>query len=227
MRSPSSVTRAWSNPRMVADPLACPYSTMRRHCAAFCGPVPFSDQGRTSPWLVEAFQSGEQYRVDGVCRDGRVISAAAAIYVNTHLDFLGGGYMGSVMLPEESEEAQTVLELARSVLEDALPAYRRRISSRGVPHTGGSGLQRSRGSDRWRFHSGGGRTLLRVQPRRGGDSRPARGAFPPHRGRPAQAGGTAELLSGVGDSHRSPAEVSSIRMLSCRRSRHRGRASPR
>ena len=84
---------------------------------------PFSDQGRTSPWLVEAFQSGEQYRVDGVCRDGRVVLAAAAIYVNTHLDFLGGGYMGSVMLPEQSEEAQTVLNLARSVLEDALPAY--------------------------------------------------------------------------------------------------------
>jgi biotin carboxylase len=84
---------------------------------------PFSDQGRTSPWLVEAFQSGEQYRVDGVCRDGRVFLAAAAIYVNTHLDFLGGGYMGSVMLPEESEEAQTVVGLARSVLEDALPAF--------------------------------------------------------------------------------------------------------
>jgi biotin carboxylase len=84
---------------------------------------PFSDQGRTSPWLVEAFQSGEQYRIDGVCRRGRVIFAAAAVYVNTHLDFLGGGYMGSVMLPEESEEAQTVLRLTRSVLEDALPAF--------------------------------------------------------------------------------------------------------
>jgi hypothetical protein len=84
---------------------------------------PFSDQGRTSPWLVEAFQSGEQYRVDGVCRGGRVVFAAAAIYINTHLDFLGGGYMGSVMLPEESKEAQTVLKLARSVLEDALPAF--------------------------------------------------------------------------------------------------------
>ncbi|RDH78074.1 ATP-grasp domain-containing protein [Mycolicibacterium moriokaense] len=84
---------------------------------------PFSDQGRTSPWLVEAFQPGEQYRVDGVCRDGRVVLAAAAIYVNTHLDFLGGGYMGSVMLPEHSAEAQTVLKLTRSVLEDALPSY--------------------------------------------------------------------------------------------------------
>jgi biotin carboxylase len=31
--------------------------------------------------------------------------------------------MGSVMLPDQSEEAQTVLELARFVLEDALPAY--------------------------------------------------------------------------------------------------------
>lgn len=84
---------------------------------------PFSDQGRTYPWLVEAFQSGEQYRVDGVCRGGRVVFAAAAVYVNTHLDFLGGGYMGSVMLPAESQEAQTVVELARSVLEDALPAF--------------------------------------------------------------------------------------------------------
>ena len=84
---------------------------------------PFSDQGRTIPWLVEAFQYGDQYRVDGVCRGGRVVFAAAAVYVNTHLDFLGGGYMGSVMLPAESQEAQTVMELARSVLEDALPAF--------------------------------------------------------------------------------------------------------
>ena len=84
---------------------------------------PFSDRGRTYPWLVEAFQSGEQYRVDGVCRGGRVVFAAAAVYVNTHLDFLAGGYMGSVMLPAESREAQTVLKLAKSVLEDALPAF--------------------------------------------------------------------------------------------------------
>lgn len=84
---------------------------------------PFSDQGRTAPWLVEAFQPGDQYRVDGVCRDGRVVFAAAAIYVNTHLDFLGSGFMGSLMLPERSVEAQIVLFLARSVLERALPAY--------------------------------------------------------------------------------------------------------
>jgi hypothetical protein len=84
---------------------------------------PFSDQGRTYPWLVEAFQSGEQYRVDGVSRDGQVVLAAVAVYVNTHLDFLGGGYMGSVMLPVESREAQTVLDLTRSVLEEALPAF--------------------------------------------------------------------------------------------------------
>ena len=31
--------------------------------------------------------------------------------------------MGSVMLPVESEEAQTILELARAVMEDALPAF--------------------------------------------------------------------------------------------------------
>jgi biotin carboxylase len=90
---------------------------------AFLRTGPFSDQGRTYPWLVEAFQAGEQYRVDGVCRDGRVVFSAVAVYVNTHLDFLGGGYMGSVMLPAESEEAQTILELARGVLEDALPAF--------------------------------------------------------------------------------------------------------
>jgi biotin carboxylase len=90
---------------------------------AFLRTGPFSDQGRTSPWLVEAFQYGEQYRVDGVCRGGRVRFAAAAVYVNTHLDFLAGGYMGSVMLPAESQEAQTVLKLAKSVLEDALPAF--------------------------------------------------------------------------------------------------------
>ena len=75
---------------------------MRRNCARFLRTGPFSDQGRTYPWLVEAFQPGEQYRVDGVCRDGRVVFAAVALYVNTHLDFLGGGYMGSVMLPADS-----------------------------------------------------------------------------------------------------------------------------
>jgi biotin carboxylase len=90
---------------------------------AFLRTGPFSDQGRTSPWLVEAFQSGEQYRVDGVCRDGHVVLSTAAVYVNTHLDYLGGGHLGSVMLPAECQEAQTVLEMARSVLEDALPAF--------------------------------------------------------------------------------------------------------
>ena len=84
---------------------------------------PFSDRGRTYPWLVEAFLAGEQYRVDGVCRNGRVVFSAVAVYVNTHLDFLDGGYMGSVMLPVESQEAQTILELARAVMEDALPAF--------------------------------------------------------------------------------------------------------
>lgn len=90
---------------------------------AFLRTGPFSDRGRAYPWLVEAFQVGEQYRVDGVCRDGRVVFSAVAVYVNTHLDFLGGGYMGSVMLPAESREAQTILELARAVLEGALPAF--------------------------------------------------------------------------------------------------------
>ena len=84
---------------------------------------PFSDQGRTYPWLVEAFQLGEQYRVDGVCRAGRVVFSAVALYVNTHLDFLGGGYMGSVMLPADSPEAQSILELARAALEDGLPGF--------------------------------------------------------------------------------------------------------
>jgi biotin carboxylase len=84
---------------------------------------PFSDQGRSYPWLIEAFQPGEQYRVDGVCRDGRVVFSAVALYVNTHLDFLGGGHMGSVMLPSECRDARIVLELARAVMEDALPAF--------------------------------------------------------------------------------------------------------
>ncbi|WP_160112743.1 acetyl-CoA carboxylase biotin carboxylase subunit family protein [Mycobacterium sp. 3519A] len=84
---------------------------------------PFSDQGRTYPWLVEAFQSGEQYRVDGICRGGRVVFSAVALYVNTHLDFLGGGHMGSVMLPADGREARTIGELARAVMEDALPGY--------------------------------------------------------------------------------------------------------
>jgi biotin carboxylase len=90
---------------------------------AFLRTGPFSDHGRTYPWLVEAFQAGAQYRVDGVCRDGRVVFSAVAVYVNTHLDFLDGGHMGSVMLPAESEDAQTILELARAVLEDGLPAF--------------------------------------------------------------------------------------------------------
>ena len=90
---------------------------------AFLRTGPFSDRGRMYPWLIEAFRVGEQYRVDGVCRNGRVVASAVAVYVNTHLEFLSGGYMGSVMRPAESQEAQTVLELARAVLEDALPAF--------------------------------------------------------------------------------------------------------
>ena len=72
MQSPSSVTRAWSNLRMVADPLASSVLDDAEALRTFLRTGPFSDQGRTYPWLVEAFQTGEQYRVDGVCRGGRV-----------------------------------------------------------------------------------------------------------------------------------------------------------
>ena len=117
---------------------------------------PFSDRGRTYPWLVEAFQAGEQYRVDGVCRNGRVVFSAVAVYVNTHLDFLGGGYMGSVMLPAESQEAQTILELARAVMEDALPAFDGAFHLEAFLTPDRSGVQRSRIADRWRIHQRGG-----------------------------------------------------------------------
>ena len=172
---------------------------------------PFSDQGRTTPWLVEAFQSGEQYRADGVCRGGRVVLAAAAIYVNTHLDFLGGGYMGSVMLPEQSEEAQTVLKLARSVLEDALPAY-----------DGGFHLEV--------FLTPEGPVFSEVGARIGGGSIPEEvelsygfnlveeailaqlgRAFPPRGDRPARAGGAGELLPRFGASHQCAREVRASR----------------
>ena len=142
---------------------------------------PFSDQGRTYPWLVEAFQPGEQYRVDGVCRrrPRRVLPPLRSTSTRTSTSSAGATWAPSCF-PSESEEAQTILELARAVLEDALPAFDGGFHLEVFLTPEGPVFSEVGAADRWRIHSGGGRTLLRVQPRRGVDSRPARNAFPPH-----------------------------------------------
>lgn len=84
---------------------------------------PFSDRGHTVELLVEAFQHGDQYRVDGVYQDGVPRLLSVARYVGSHLDYLAGGYLASVILPEDDIDAAPILALARRVMEEALPAF--------------------------------------------------------------------------------------------------------
>ena len=88
---------------------------------AFLSEGPFSDRGRTVEWLVEKYIVGNQYRVDGVYNDGLPVLIAAAKYVSTNLDYLGGGYLGSVMLPPDDALSRELVEQARRIVERALP----------------------------------------------------------------------------------------------------------
>ncbi|MBE7323086.1 ATP-grasp domain-containing protein [Nocardioides sp. Y6] len=90
---------------------------------AFLRRGPFSDRGHTVELLVEAFQHGDQYRVDGVYQDGVPRLLSVARYVGSHLEYLAGGYLASVILPEHDEDAAAMLALARRVMEDALPTF--------------------------------------------------------------------------------------------------------
>jgi hypothetical protein len=88
---------------------------------AFLSEGPFSDRGRTTEWLVEKYIAGSQYRVDGVYNDGAPVLIAAAKYVSTNLDYLGGGYLGSVMLPPDDALSRELVAQARRIVERALP----------------------------------------------------------------------------------------------------------
>lgn len=84
---------------------------------------PFSDRGHIMALLVESFQFGEQYRVDGVYQNGVLRLISVALYAGSHLDYLSGGYLGSLIMPEESPEAREILDLAQLVMEKALPRF--------------------------------------------------------------------------------------------------------
>lgn len=84
---------------------------------------PFSDRGHKVELLVESFQQGEQYRVDGVYQGGELRLVSVAVYVGSHLDYLSGGHLGSIIVPESDTDSRAILELARGVMEDALPTF--------------------------------------------------------------------------------------------------------
>lgn len=84
---------------------------------------PFSDRGDTSRVIVEAFISGDQYRVDGICKDGEVQFCAIALYIGSHLDYLAGGYLGSIILPQDDPKSVEISSLAHRAIEEALPPY--------------------------------------------------------------------------------------------------------
>lgn len=71
--------------------------------------------------LVERFIHGDQYRVDGIYHNGQKYFLGVAQYINTHLDYLSGGYLGSVTLTSNDPLGQRMEAFARKVLEDALP----------------------------------------------------------------------------------------------------------
>jgi hypothetical protein len=88
----------------------------------FLAAGPYSDHGHEVPWVYEAFVEGDLYRVDGVHHDGKPLVVSVARYIGTHLDFLNGGYLGSVILPEDSPQFRTLADTTRLVVSEALPA---------------------------------------------------------------------------------------------------------
>lgn len=81
----------------------------------------WNDIGYEVPLLVEGFVEGDLYRIDGVISQGKMAFISAAMYWGSHLNYLEGGFLGSVMLDPESQKAKDLIALTENVLFDVLP----------------------------------------------------------------------------------------------------------
>ncbi|MCJ0875388.1 acetyl-CoA carboxylase biotin carboxylase subunit family protein [Streptomyces sp. AP-93] len=71
--------------------------------------------------LLEEFVHGEQYHINGFYADGQCHFMNVGRYVGTHLDFLHGRHLASVLLDAKSELSRKIVAFSRNLLEKALP----------------------------------------------------------------------------------------------------------
>ncbi|MCT2530264.1 ATP-grasp domain-containing protein [SAR92 clade bacterium H921] len=81
----------------------------------------WNDLGGQMPMLLEKYVDGDLYRVDGVVSGGNMCFVATARYWGTHLDYLNGGCLGSVMLDPASKISKKLVNLTKKLLLDVLP----------------------------------------------------------------------------------------------------------
>lgn len=75
---------------------------------------------RLPDMLVEAFVPGELHHIDGMYVEGECRFMSAARYIGSHVGYRDGGYLGSIVLDEQSRMARQLTALTRTALEDAL-----------------------------------------------------------------------------------------------------------
>ncbi|WP_020407973.1 ATP-grasp domain-containing protein [Hahella ganghwensis] len=93
----------------------------RRELEDFLTEYRWNDLGAQVPLLVEEYIEGDLYRIDGVVHNGKVCFSAAAKYWGTHLNYLGGGCLGSVMLDPKAPLAKDLTGLTERLLLEVLP----------------------------------------------------------------------------------------------------------
>lgn len=81
----------------------------------------WNDLGHQLPLLVEAYVEGNMYRVDGVVFQGKLSFISTALYWGSHLNYLGGGHLGSIILDPSSNQAKELVALTERILLDVLP----------------------------------------------------------------------------------------------------------
>ncbi|WP_217239810.1 acetyl-CoA carboxylase biotin carboxylase subunit family protein, partial [Streptomyces sp. AC555_RSS877] len=68
-------------------------------------------QPHTGPWLVEEFITGAEYHVDGVIRNGQLLTCAVSRYLHNLIDVHDGALVGSVCLtPDEHPDLYRTAE---------------------------------------------------------------------------------------------------------------------
>ena len=87
----------------------------------FLATYQWNDLGVQIPLLLEGFIEGDLCRVDGVIHNGNMKLITAARYWGSHLDYLDGGCLGSIMLEPESFTARNLIQLTEKLLFEVLP----------------------------------------------------------------------------------------------------------
>ena len=88
----------------------------------FLNQFPFGDTGHDISMLVEEYIPYNLYRTDGIVINGEIQFFCAAQYVGSHVDYLQGGFLGSVIIDEQSDIFKILHENTHKVMK-SLPSY--------------------------------------------------------------------------------------------------------